>query len=267
MPHVFRWLALLGLLALSSVPGQAQQIPATILSAYRPMPVQYGGLGRGLSFDQFQLLTLHRNGDWLTTLPDGVPLPPIVLFYQTSSKQQLRFVLEDKAHGQQAQVFALANLTLSGSALGNLDRILFPSRDSLRPKNNNSDVFLGAISLVGQAPTEPVWQFAVENAQQIVAAPLRGTVSNGKQIIQFSEVIDDALSYADQGGMAAALLAAQVHHGFVFTYQGKAIAALALPDLSRRARSIYWVRKDLDPALQLVVASMSTTLLLRPDLK
>ncbi|TGE04873.1 hypothetical protein [Hymenobacter fodinae] len=266
MRYSIRWLCLLGLVAFSHL-STAQQIPATILSAYRPMPVQYGGLGRGLSFDQFRLLELHRNGDWLTTLPDGIALPPVVVAYQTQSKQQLRFVLENKAQHQEAQVFALANLTLRGNALSNLDRILFPSRDTLRPKNNNTDVFVGAISLVGHSPTEPIWQFAVENAQQITKAPLRGTVSNGVQEIQFAEVIDDALSYADQGGMAAALLAAQVHHGFLFLHQGKVIAALSLTDLNRRSRNIFWLRKDLEPTLQTVVASMSTALLLRPDLK
>ena len=268
MSGFFRRL-LLGLFVLSS-PVFAQTTP--VLQAYAAMPVRGsigGPLGPRLSFDQFEVLEMHRS---FSILQGGleVPLPGIMATYHSQSKQKLRFVLENRQARQQAQVFALADLQLRGDVLDNLNGVLHGGRgrgiDSATWKNRNVDIYMGVISLVGR-PTEANWQFAVENSSQIGLRPLHGIVKSKTQQISFSEVTD-ALAYADGGGgMAGALLAAQVQRGFVFSYQGRPIAALDLGDLRRRSRQVFYLRKNLDPTLQLVVASMATALLARPMLK
>ena len=93
---------------LLSTPVWAQTTP--VLNAYAAMPVRgsIGGLlGPKLSFDQFQVLEMHRS---FTGVQGGLelPLPGIMATYHSQSKQKLRFVLENRQDRQQAQVFALA---------------------------------------------------------------------------------------------------------------------------------------------------------------
>lgn len=51
------------------------------------------------------------------------------------------------------------------------------------------------------------------------------------------------------------------NYGFEFLHEGKAIAAVSTLNNGR-----VWISKDLDPAMKLVVSSISTSLLLRHDL-
>lgn len=254
------WLALAGLLALGPA-ASAQTLP--VLKAYMPMPVR-GSVGRNLSFDRFRVLEMHRSFS-ITQGGLEADLGGIMATYHSESKNRLRFVVENQQDKQQAEVFALAGLQLRGDVLDNIGGIMRGGNDSVRWKNRNVDAYMGVISLRGRT-AEPNWQFTVENSNQIGNTPLSGVVTDRSRQITFSEVTD-ALAYAENGGMSAALLAAQVQRGFVFSYQGKVIAALDLGDLRNHPQTVFWVKKDLDPTLQLIVASMSTALLARPSFK
>lgn len=265
MKFSLRWLALAGLVLGSHWAG-AQT--GALLKTYAALPVRGRTMSGGnLSFPPYQVSNFSRN---FFTVRDRLTLgvPGIVALYSSSSKNQLQFTLENSQQHLQAEVFALADLKLRGNVFDNLNNIRREGRDSAEWGKRNVDAFLGEIAVVGQ-PTAANWRFAVENSNQIGRTPLRGTLSSPTQRITFAEV-NGAVGYAETGGMSAALLAAHVQRGFLFSYEGKAVAALDLAgqgDILSRFQPVFWVKKDLDPTMQLVVACMATALLTRPVVK
>jgi hypothetical protein len=262
--HLLR--ATLLLLALATTHLAAAQAPTNpALKGFTALPVRFP-LTTNPSAGPFQAAHLKHGGFIESTefTPFGVAVA-----YGSKTHNRLRFEVVDGRQQQLAQVHAFADLQLRGNALHNLSGVLFPGRDSTEWQGQNVDAFAGVITLAGQ-PAGSFWQFAVDNPSQVGGRPLRGEVHNAQVIIRFEEV-HDAASYGEAGGMATAMLAAQVQHGFLFLHEGRAVAALELGSpngfYQQQVPTVLWLKNQLDPNLQLVLTSTALALMARPVLK
>ncbi|TGD80220.1 hypothetical protein [Hymenobacter wooponensis] len=186
----------------------------------------------------------------------GLDLGFIRLFNRTAQRQRINFSLAN-AQGEVAQTQALNHLIVH-SSIGDLGHL--PDAGPNTPNwysRKNADVFKGTITLPNRDSTGQ-WQFEIENAHQLKGPHIEGQVTDGKRLIRLLSV-ERATDFGRDGHLDEALLAAQVKRGLVFRYENRLIGAL---DQTYPDYPIFFIRPELDPTLQFVLAN-SAVLLLR----
>jgi hypothetical protein len=237
--------------ALAQVPAGFTALP--VRNAWGRRPVFGPFRGRGVSQARFS-----------TSESSGINLLCVALAYKTSSHKRLRFAVENRQSQQLARVAGQADQLLKGGLLANLRAIRHPTLDSAESPLRRVDVLKGVITIDGQ-PAGEFWEFALENVHQLGAQPLRGTLTSPHQRIVVQEA-GPAVTYAPAGGVPAAWLAAQLPRGFLFLLDGQPIAALNLGGTTGAlgaGAAMFLLKDNLDPTLQLVTASLATTLLVQ----
>ena len=243
--------AVLGLVALAGC-VRAIQVPQTP-RGFVAMPV------RGFHFNQVELGPYHTvrmrspTGFRMWT---GLNLGFISLFNRTSQRQKIKFTLAN-AQADLAQTQALNQLLLH-SYIGDVGSV--PASEPNSPNwygRKNSNVFKGTITLPSHAATSQ-WQFEIENAHQLKGPHIEGQVTDGQRLIRLLSV-ERATDFGRDGHLDEALLAAQIKRGLVFRYENRLVGAF---DQTYPNYPVLFVRPELDPTLQFVLAN-SAVLLVR----
>jgi hypothetical protein len=224
------------------------------------MPVRRFGFGLNkMAMGPFRTVTMR---DWSGfRVNTGLDLGFIRLFNFSSQRQTLRFVLTD-AQGHMAETAGLNQLKLH-SSIGDLGM-----RPSTKPNEvnwyarRNSDVFKATITLKEQAADMP-WKFEIENAHQLKGLHVEGEVTDGTRLIRLLSV-EHAVDFAREGHMEEAVLAAHIQRGMVFRYENQLVGAL---DQTRPDYPVFWVRPELDPMLQFVLANSAVLLVRHANLR